>query len=45
MITWVLTEEPTEAVAIAIEIVESRLGSEAEVQWMCPGPVVEPIPE
>lgn len=41
MITWVLTEEPTDAVVLAIEIVENRVASEAEVQWVCP--VAEPI--
>jgi len=43
MITWVLTEEPTEAVALAIGIVEARLDSDAEVQWVCPGPLAEPV--
>jgi len=43
MITWVLTEEPCERVALAIGIVEERLGSEADVQWVCP--VVDAIPE
>jgi hypothetical protein len=43
MVTWVLVEEPTEQVAIAIEIVESRLGSDQEVMWLCPGPVTEPV--
>lgn len=36
MITWVLTEEPTEQIARAIEIVEARLGSTEEVNWMAP---------
>ena len=36
MITWVLAEEPTEDVARAIEIVETRLGSTEEVMWLCP---------
>ncbi len=45
MVTWVLTEEPTEAVARAIEIVEARLGSDEEVMWLAPGPVVEPVQE
>jgi hypothetical protein len=43
MVTWVLTEEPTEAVAAAIAIVEARLGSEDEVTWLSPGPLAEPI--
>jgi len=43
MVIWVLTEEPTEAVGAAIEIVEARLGSTEEVSWLCPGPVVEPV--
>jgi len=43
MVTWVLTEEPTEEVARAIEIVEARLGSDQEVMWLCPGPIAEPI--
>lgn len=43
MVTWVLVEEPTEEVVRAIEIVESRLGSEEEVMWLCPGPVSEPV--
>lgn len=41
MITWILAEEPTEQVAVAIEILEARLGSTEEVSWICP--VVEPI--
>ena len=43
MVTWVLTEEPTEEVERAIQIVEARLDSDGEVMWVCPGPVVEPI--
>ena len=43
MVTWVLTEEPTWQVAQAIEIVEARLGSDADVMWLAPGPVVEPV--
>jgi len=43
MVTWVLVEEPTPQVAAAIEIVESRLGSDQEVMWLCPGPVAEPV--
>lgn len=45
MITWVLADEPCERVALAIGIVEERLGSDADVQWVSPGPVVETIPE
>lgn len=36
MVTWVLTAEPDPLVAKAIEIVETRLGSEQEVLWLCP---------
>jgi hypothetical protein len=36
MVTWVLTTEPDALVAMAIEIVEARLGSEQEVLWLCP---------
>jgi hypothetical protein len=43
MVTWVLTEEPTELIARAIEIVEARLDSDQEVMWLCPGPVAEPV--
>jgi hypothetical protein len=42
MVTWVLTEEPDEAIARAIEIVEARLGSDEEVMWLAPGPLAEP---
>jgi hypothetical protein len=42
MVTWVLTDEPDELVAKAIEIVEARLGSDQEVMWLSPGPVIEP---
>lgn len=42
MVTWVLAEEPCDMVVRAIEIVETRLGSEEEVMWLCPGPVAEP---
>lgn len=44
MITWVLTEEPTEDVARAIEIVEARLGSTEEINWMAPV-IGEPVQE
>jgi hypothetical protein len=45
MITWVLAEEPTEDVARAIEIVEARLGSNADdVIWVCPAELPE-LPE
>ena len=44
MITWVLTEEPTEEIARAIEIVEARLGSDADdVVWMCPAEAPESV--
>lgn len=43
MITWVLTEEPSDAVAMAIEVIEMRIGSEEEVQWVCPA--AEPVQE
>jgi hypothetical protein len=36
MVTWVLTTEPDPFVAKAIEILETRLGSEQEVLWLCP---------
>jgi hypothetical protein len=36
MITWVLVEEPTAAVRAAIEMLEERVGSDAEVMWLCP---------
>lgn len=41
MITWVLVEEPTLNVERAIQVVESRLGSDGEVSWVTPiaGPV------
>jgi len=46
MVTWVLTDEPDEMVAKAIEIVEARLGSTAEdVMWLSPGPLAEPVQE
>lgn len=45
MILWVLTEEPTEQVEAAINVVEARLGSEDEVSWLAPGPVAEPVQE
>lgn len=43
MITWVLAEEPTWDVARAIEIVEARIGSDGDVDWLAPGPVIEHI--
>ena len=43
MITWVLAEEPTEQIACAIEIIEARLGSDQDVNWICP--VAEHIPD
>ena len=36
MITWVLVEEPTLNVERAIQVVESRLGSEGEISWVTP---------
>jgi len=46
MVTWVLTDEPDALVAKAIEIVEARLGSEAEdIMWLSPGPLAEPVQE
>lgn len=35
-ITWVLAEEPDLRVRRAIEILEERVGSDADVQWICP---------
>ena len=45
MITWVLVEEPSAAVRRAIEMLEDRVGSEAEVMWLCPDMIDEPIQE
>lgn len=42
MITWVLVEEPTAAVGRAIEMLEERVGSTAEVMWLCPDELIEP---
>jgi hypothetical protein len=36
MITWVLVQEPTAAVRRAIELLEERVGSDADVMWLCP---------
>jgi hypothetical protein len=36
MITWVLMQEPNAAVRTVIEILEERVGSDAEVMWLCP---------
>jgi hypothetical protein len=44
MITWVLTQEPTSAVKRALEILEERVGSDAEVMWLCPE-LTEPVQE
>jgi hypothetical protein len=44
MITWVLTQEPTAAVKRALEILEERVGSDAEVMWLCPE-IAEPVQE
>jgi hypothetical protein len=46
MVTWVLTQEPDDRIARAIEIVEYRLGNEEadDVSWMCADvPSIEPI--
>ena len=45
MVTWVLMEEPTAAVRRAIEILEERVASDADVMWLCPSEAVEPIQE
>lgn len=48
MVTWVLTQEPNDAIARAIEIVETRLGNEEpdDVSWMCADvPSIEPVSE
>lgn len=45
MVTWVLAEEPTEQVQRVIAAVETRIGSDSEVMWVCPGPIVESIGE
>ena len=48
MVTWVLTQEPNDGIARAIEIVEARLGNEDtdEVSWICADvPTIEPIVE
>lgn len=44
MITWVLAQEPTAAVKRALEILEERVGSDAEVMWLCPE-LTEPVQE
>ncbi|MCA1833075.1 MAG: hypothetical protein ABR548_15805 [Actinomycetota bacterium] len=44
MITWVLMEEPTSAVKRALEMLEERVGSDAEVMWLCPE-LSEPVQE
>jgi hypothetical protein len=36
MITWVLVKEPNAAVRAVIEMLEERVGSDAEVMWLCP---------
>ncbi|HVL89166.1 MAG TPA: hypothetical protein VM841_02915 [Actinomycetota bacterium] len=43
MITWVLVQEPTAAVGAAIEMIEERVGSTAEVMWLCPDELAEPV--
>lgn len=45
MVTWVLAEEPSEEVQRAIAAIEARVGSDAEVMWVAPGPIVESIGE
>ncbi len=43
MVTWVLAEEPDWRIAMAIEIVENRLGCDPDdVTWICADvPVIE----
>ncbi len=43
MITWVLVEEPNAGVRAAIEMLEERVGSTAEVMWLCPDELAEPV--
>jgi hypothetical protein len=43
MITWVLVQEPNAAVRFAIEMLEERVGSTAEVMWLCPDELSEPV--
>jgi len=45
MVTWVLTEEPNSAVRRAIELIEERVASDADVMWLCPAEAAEPIQE
>jgi hypothetical protein len=45
MVTWVLTEEPTAAVRRALELIEERVASDADVMWLCPSEAAEPIQE
>jgi len=45
MVTWVLMEEPNAAVRRAIELIEERVGADADVMWLCPSEAVEPIQE
>lgn len=45
MVTWVLANEPDEAVQRVIEILEHRLGSDGEAMWVCPGPIAETTSE
>ena len=45
MVTWVLMEEPTAAVRRALELIEERVQSDAEVMWLCPSESVEPVQE
>jgi hypothetical protein len=45
MVTWVLTEEPSASVRRAIEMIEERVASDADVMWLCPSESVEPVQE
>jgi len=45
MVTWVLMEEPNAAVRRAIEMIEERVASDADVMWLCPSEAAEPIQE
>lgn len=45
MVTWVLMEEPNAAVRRAIELIEERVESDADVMWLCPSESVEPVQE
>jgi hypothetical protein len=45
MVTWVLMEEPNAAVRRAIELIEERVQSDADVMWLCPTEAAEPVQE